>query len=394
MEYQPAAITRSILIWRASAVEPATKPGIIPFFKSGTDIDGDNLYNLAETDVCYICHQDGSGNPATGFKDGWGDPGFELVCSSCHGLPPPTGSHLAHYNGSDNSLVYGDLRITEDFANGQVSSNNMIGCGNCHPINSTSHGNGIWGDVELFNFGAPGDSLKAQNTNGSYEQISGTCSNVYCHSVNSWTTDGIVPAPWPEATGWDPAIDPLPRPLPDNIVTVRVYKDVTWDSGETLTCNGCHGNPPQTSFGDNDGGAGDSHYWVDSYGYENLHVYNHGVFPPIGCRTCHYATVRAWNQAQGQGWEIDPATDRRYYNDVSLYDKAMHVNGSVDVAFDTVNNFTYNSVIYDLSASSFNPGTKTCSNVACHSQETKVIWGLPYRWFNYDAECDRCHGFY
>ena len=64
-------------------------------------------------------------------------------------------------------------------------------------------------------------------------------------------------------------------------------------------------------------------------------------FEPIGCRTCHYDTVREYDETQGQGWDIDPATNRRYYKDVALYDKAKHVNGTVNVVFDTANNFTY-----------------------------------------------------
>jgi len=368
--------------------------GGYPFFKSGTDSNGDGRYNLAETDVCDICHQDGSGNPATGFKDGWSDPEFVLPCDSCHAAPPATGTHLAHFSGADATLIYGDTRITQDFTGGDVSSVNMIGCGNCHPMDVSFHGNRTWGDIEFSNILAPADSLKALNASGSYDQAIGTCRNIYCHSANSWTTSGTVPEPWPESTGWDKNIDPLPRPLPDNIVTGRVYRNVTWDSGETLTCNGCHDYPPQTSSVDNDGGAGDSHYWIDPEGYENLHVWNMG-FTAIGCRTCHYDTVREWDQSQGQGWDIDESTLRRFYYDVALYDKAKHVNGSVDVTFDTVNNFTYDGPeIYDLSPASFDPETKTCSNVACHIEETKVIWGLPYRWYNYDAECDRCHGFY
>jgi len=370
------------------------------YFKSGTDSDGNGLYDLAETDVCYSCHKDGSGNPATDFKDGWSDQGFELVCASCHELPPSTGAHIAHYNGTDDTLAYGDLRITEDFTYGQVSSINMIGCGNCHPMDSPFHGNGVWGDIELSNISAPADSLKALSPSGSYDLITGECSNVYCHSFNSWTTDDNVPLPWPEATGWDLNIDPLPRPLPDNIIITRSYRNVKWNSGESLSCSGCHENPPQTSYADNDGGAGDSHYWIDPYGYENLHVYNMGNYPPIGCRTCHYETVNAWDETMGEagGWNIDPTTSRRFYNDVALYNKAKHVNGSVDVAFDTDNNFTYTStgsgseVTYNLSISSFDSTTKTCSNVGCHIQETEVIWGLPYRWDN-NTECNRCHGF-
>ncbi|MBI5556377.1 MAG: CxxxxCH/CxxCH domain-containing protein, partial [Deltaproteobacteria bacterium] len=80
------------------------------------------------------------------------------------------------------------------------------------------------------------------------------------------------------------------------------------------------------------------------------------------------------------------------------FDRAHHVNGSVDVAFDTVNEMTYNTssgpVTYDMTVASFDPATRTCSNVGCHITETKVTWGLPYRWYDYGQECDRCHGFY
>lgn len=374
----------------------------IPYFKSGIDSNEDGLYNLAETDVCYTCHQDGSGNPATDeFKDGWHDPGFVLTCGSCHALAPPTGTHSAHYGGADPTLIYGDLRITQDFSSGQRSSVNMIGCGNCHPLDLPFHGDGTWGNVELANPAAAAGTLKSRSSSGSYDQATGTCSNIYCHSVNSWRTENPyeVPAPWPQESGWDFSNHPaaqLPYPLPDNIATQRIYKDATW--GNTLSCNGCHENPPQTSFVDNDGGAGDSHYWIDQYGYENLHIYNMGNFPPLGCRTCHYATVQEYDETQGVGWGVDPTTHRRFYNDVPIYDKAKHVNGSKDVAFDTVNNFTYTSAWsggstpIDLSLASFDSATKTCSNVGCHIEETMVTWGMPYRWEN-STECDRCHNY-
>jgi predicted CxxxxCH...CXXCH cytochrome family protein len=362
--------------------------GNIPCFKSGTDSNGDGCYDLSETDVCYTCHQDGSGNPADdAFKAGWYDPDFVLACDSCHGLAPPTGTHSAHYNGTDPTLVYGDLRITEDFAGGQVSSTNMIGCGNCHPMDLAFHGNGTWGDVELYNSDAAG-TLKGSSPNASYDGATGTCSSIYCHSYNTWATEGSVPSPWPEATGWDINVDGLPRPLPENIITTRAYQEVTWNSGETLTCKGCHDMAPKTSYEDNDGGAGDSHYWIDPYGYENMHVWNMG-YTPIDCRTCHYDTLH--DNSTGY---VDPATGRRVYNDVALYDKAKHVNGSIDVAFDTVNEVSYivsgNPVIIDLTVASFDPATKTCSTVGCHIQETEVTWGVPYRWWD-SAECNRCH---
>jgi len=373
-----------------------------PNFKSGTDSNGDGLYDLDETDVCYSCHQDGSGNPATDeFKDGWHDPDFVLVCGSCHNIAPSTGSHAGHFGAHasiPDDIVYGDLRITQDFTGGQVSSVNLLGCGNCHPLDKAYHGNQVWGDVELANAAAPVDSLKALSPNGSYNQGTNTCSNVYCHSGNAWTTDDVVPMPWPESTGWLHPPDAFPRPLPDNILTARNYKDMVWgSSGGSLTCNSCHDYPPETSAEDNDGGAGDSHYWVDQYGYENLHIYNMS-FQPIGCRTCHYDTVQEYDETYGFGWGVDTITNRRFYYDVPLYDKAKHVNGAVDVAFDTVNNFTYistwsgNTTPIDLSLASFDQATKTCSNVECHINEPAVTWGLPYRWED-STECDRCHNY-
>ena len=374
--------------------------GNIPYFKTGDDTNGDGRYTLDETDVCDLCHQDGSGNPATDeYKAGWHDPDFVLVCGSCHRIAPSSGSHAGHFGAHANppdDIVYGDLRITQDFSAGQVSSVNLLGCGNCHPLDLSLHGNQTWGDVELANGAAPADSLKALSPDGSYDQETHTCSNVYCHSGNAWTTDGPVSAPWPETSGWK-LTDPLPRPLPDNIVATRVYQVMTWGSpvGQ-LTCNGCHANPPQTSSVDNDGGGGDSHNWVDPYGYQDLHISNMG-FEPIGCRTCHYNTVQEWDDRKGYGWNEDPVTFIRSYNDVAIYDKAKHVNGSVDVAFDTVNNFEYFSpwsgtrTNIDLSPASFDTATRTCSNVACHIEETSVTWGLPYRWYN-NTECDRCHG--
>jgi len=303
-------------------------------------------------------------------------------CGSCHALPPATGAHLAHFGGVNQPVTYGDLRLTADFAGGQAVTVNLIGCGNCHPLDAASHGNGVWGDIELANPAAPAGSIKAANSGASYAPATGTCGNVYCHSANSWTTEGDVPMPWPAGS------------LPDNIVTTRVYKDVQWNSGTTLGCNGCHGNSPKTGSPDNSGGSGDSHYWIDDYGYEDLHVWNHG-FAAIGCRTCHYETVR-----EPSTTGIGP-DGLRFYNDVALFDKARHVNGAVDVVFDTENGFTYNAssgaITYDFAGAAYDPATKTCTNVGCHNGGTKaedsVVWGTPYRWWD-DQECDRCHQFY
>jgi predicted CxxxxCH...CXXCH cytochrome family protein len=89
----------------------------------------------------------------------------------------------------------------------------------------------------------------------------------------------------------------------------------------------------------------------------------------------------------------------------------MHVNGTSDVAFDQTNNIVYNvirpNITLTLSGASYDPSTKTCSNVSCHygnntlppggissykiRYQQKVKWGAPFRPTDSDAECDLCH---
>jgi len=69
-----------------------------PYFKSGTDANGDGKYNLAETDVCNTCHSaggtyDGVNNVVVGAKNNWDNgvydgnsliSGKEKWCATCH----------------------------------------------------------------------------------------------------------------------------------------------------------------------------------------------------------------------------------------------------------------------------------------------------------------------
>ena len=73
-----------------------------PFFKSGTDGDGDGKYNLSETDVCYNCHSpngafDGVDDAVIGAKSNWENgvyasptlkTGKEKWCAGCHDNQP------------------------------------------------------------------------------------------------------------------------------------------------------------------------------------------------------------------------------------------------------------------------------------------------------------------
>lgn len=306
-------------------------------------------------------------------------------CDSCHDAPPLTASHLKHYGGTVAQAAYGDTKITQEFgANGTVY---IFGCGNCHPQDGNKHNNGTV-EVELYNSLTAVGSIKSLNPASAaylagtefftdskgHSYTKGSCSNVYCHSFNEWTTTAPIPDGDPN---WQA-----------KVVTTRKYKTVTW-GGAPLGCTGCHGNPTRTSYLTNDGGAGDSHSWMDKYGYENLHNYNHG-WDPLSCSYCHNGTVKQLNTYTQDGMGV------RTLGEVPISNFSKHVNGSNDVSFDTQNPFVYTvwnrpPVSRSLVDATYDPATKNCSNVSCHRGQTTVKWGTPYRW--YYNECNACHSY-
>jgi predicted CxxxxCH...CXXCH cytochrome family protein len=332
---------------------------------------------------CGSCH--GSNPP--GHVNGAGS------CSGCHDTPPAT--HLHHYGSVPlDVMAYGDTGISS------TDDAYRFGCGNCHPLDAAKHNNGTV-EVELYNASAPAGSVKSMNpasaayTPGlvtityaskiaggrSFSYSNGTCNNIYCHSGKT-VTSGVVSDP----TGTPPNLSYGPY----TVTYGRNYRATPpWGTTGTLTtCAECHEFPLTTSVPSVQAGVGDSHQWIDDYGYGNLHAYNMG-FDPLSCRTCHYGTV-----TQANTWTID-SMDITTYNPVPLASRRLHVNGSNDVIFDTVNpvhydTFSSGTVTFNLSGAAYDPATKTCTNAACHREQTTVQWGAPYRWWD-SKECSLCH---
>ena len=413
MSYRPEKDRGSFEIWRERTMRIIKGAFILSlfafflFFVSNMDKSATNA-DAADCD-CNLCHGDYHNN-------GWNG------CNGCHDSPPRTGSHLAHYgNAAPQNLQYGDVTITS------TADAYMFGCGNCHPLDPTKHRDGIL-QVELYNASAPAGSVKAKNpasaayTPGThwtsytfdnpafnihipYSYTDGTCNNVYCHSGYTVSSGSVG---LPLCAEYDPAMPTrcLVYVLdeygnltydPYTVTYSRAYKTTpAWGTNSDgahstfTTCTECHDFPHTTSYPSVQAGVGDSHQWVDEYGYGNLHGYNMGFDPPISCRTCHYGIV-----TQANTWTRDPM-DIITYNPVPLASRVLHVNGSKDVVFDIANHIVYDTssgpVTYDLQSATYDPATKTCSNAACHLAQTKVKWGSPYRWWN-DAECDACHHF-
>lgn len=347
---------------------------------------------------CQSCHGDHHG-------DNWAG------CSACHDSPPQTGSHLAHYNSAPlMSLRYGDTSVDS------TADAYLFGCGNCHPLDSVNHRNNTV-DIELYNPAAPAGSIKAKNpADAAYtagvDPATGTCSNVYCHSGNTFTSSAVgIPLTYP-ASAVPPGyllnmsyiMDETCSNLtydPYTVISARSYATTPpWGTSGTFgACTECHEFPLTTYAPEVSAGVGDSHQWVDdTNGWNWRHAYNMG-FDAIPCRTCHNTTVTAaagsyWAPAGRNGeWIVA-------YNPVPLASRIPHVNGVPDVAFDTVDLVPYRENL-SLVGASYEPSTKTCSNVSCHYNPTgssqrwqqKVQWGGPWRYGEpgTNAECDVCH---
>lgn len=392
---------------------------------------------------CGYCHGDNH------HGDNW------TGCSGCHDSPPQTGTHLVHYNSAPLiSLRYGDTTVTS------TADAYKFGCGNCHPLDRAKHNNGTV-DVELYNAAASAGSLKSMNpsdaayTAGStittyaskmtggrpLSWTNGTCSSVYCHSgfiVTSSTAVGnplTYPAnPVPPGfmlnsrdggvTGFimDETCSSLTY-APYTVTSGREYKTTPqWGTSGTFSlCTECHQFPLTTWGPDVQAGVGDSHQWYnDSEGWPYGHANNMDYFPGIPCATCHYETADYLNGIPPANppttniptyWTVVNGKSIHAYYPVPLRSRVSHVNGRPDVIFDTVNNYryyyddpayrTYN-VLYSLNGATYDPATKTCSDVSCHYNgnsladpslwQKKVKWGSPSRgWYGPSEECDQCH---
>jgi Geobacter CxxxxCH...CXXCH motif (GSu_C4xC__C2xCH) len=326
------------------------------------------------------CHEDAD----------W-DPNAAGGCTMCHGSPPESGAHPIHFDGDVSQASYGG---TENFSNDTAY---VFQCGNCHPNSISMHQNGTV-DVELYNPGAPGGSLKSLNPDSAsyipggttYTDVDGidytlgTCSNVYCHSSTDWSSPDPISNPLLDpVNGWALLDSNGNLTYEPYVVTeLKVYPSISWGDA-SLDCNGCHRNNPQTSYPEVQAGVGNTHAWISDWGYEDLHAWNMS-FDPLICRICHYNTVTDTMTSTRD------ASDITYFDDVPIANKAYHVNGIKDVAFDPINSVTYNST-YSVAGITYNPETKVCASVPCHLNQENPEWGKPYRTGWGSLECDQCH---
>jgi predicted CxxxxCH...CXXCH cytochrome family protein len=339
--------------------------------------------------------------------------GQTVTCNSCHPLASLSGAHKRHtgYYISNRAIsVYSNLTANKstgadtDGSGGTQWASYGFGCSVCHPVNNANHGNGTV--VLTLNNEAGGGTIKTKTTTAGYTGTIGTgnlrCQNVYCHS-NGKSVFG-------NTSTWRYAYKPADR------------------------CGMCHGNGPN-------GTSHDSH--VASLHNDDIYRgYSSGKMPAAGavgvraghgdpaqsttisCYLCHNGTTTVarnkYNSAcsnaachgNATGQNAD-ATGATYITSL-----ASHVNGSVEVQFANVvvkskaqvrdasfirytggvngwkRNGTYKTgtLAYDyaknsLTSGTFNSGTGSCNNVACHPAAA-VNWTTDY---GKAANCVICH---
>lgn len=366
------------------------------------------------------CHSDGIG-ASGGTNFGLYTTAFWGVtpasrCGQCHGFPPKTGAHTRHMP-SNTSLLHQSYTSSGVWS---VAGDYVFGCANCHPKDLSKHINGV---VEVTLNKNNGGKLASLNTVtddiSGYWRNSGKfyCFASYCHSNGG--KGG--PAPF------------------------RTYSSPDWYgtfSGDK--CAMCHGNSP------NSGGkiGSPAHYNTNSMGtgkagghfvgihYDDIYTGGTGTAGPgngatnshgnstysttIDCTTCHSSTVDKtvgrYNDknvvcvtchSSGNGGTFghgDPALN-----------KLNHLNGLIDVAFDSISSVRSKAQIKQTSFDSYsaamkrnggykvngsfdrakqllNTGTmwnssgRTCGNIACHN-------GVSIQW---DTDmtvntCANCH---
>lgn len=362
------------------------------------------------------------------------------ACGSCHANPPATGAHLAHY-GLDGGSGFTDVSILQDrypaATPTEAPAVYAFGCGNCHPAGS--HRNGT-AEVVLYDAAAPAGSLKARAAaTAAYDPAAKTCSGVYCHSTGQGTPAYVTSPGWfsgqevgcaschtnPPAYasgGAGSATANSHLGLADDGYEFGHFLGMpgawhtskhggNWGATENataITCQTCHYD---TTDPTNTGPSG--FYYLDTTGSYALPGGDPGRISwgwqaGIQCGACH-----------GRG---DPAAPAGTGKVLPL----RHVNGVRDVVFDARTTLpaipwlppapntptlpywitspglagywpaglTWNgtTLSFGLGASTYDPATKTCSNVACHVAEAQPVWGRPYQYYtNSSATCYTCH---
>jgi predicted CxxxxCH...CXXCH cytochrome family protein len=230
------------------------------FTQSGTSTSGD-----PRTCGSTYCH--GTSSPRWNYLAGSG-------CTTCHG-------DATSYRDTGGSTTTTDDEVGAHarhlLATPIIANDNYIICGDCHYVPSAWDDSGHIDDAQPAEVTLAGyNATDFGNTPTSYNNSSGTCSNVYCHDTTAWTENK-----WAYGTG-------------GGLENTPVWNDAGYLDGtynDIDDCDNCHGYPPDLPH-ENDTDCRSCHDHVDTdqfsfdgSGNRQLHI-DH-VVQGSGCTACH-----------------------------------------------------------------------------------------------------------
>ena len=249
------------------------------------------------------CHSNGNGT--AGYTVVRWDSARSSSCTACHGDASTSGRQIS--SGAHQAHVNSAAAI----------GGSSFGCVECHAL-TVSDNTTISNKARHVNKQKDYSGARAGGSAG-YNTTTKACSTSYCHSDGKGT--------------------PVPPPA--------------WNSGQNLTCKGCHGGAssiagePQYANGGAGSATANSH---------QKHISARGISDTTGCAVCHRATVNV-----GTADKLATAT-------------TTHINRVSDINF----------VKFENSSGVYNPATKTCSSTYCHAAGTPQWGGAP-------LVCGQCH---
>jgi predicted CxxxxCH...CXXCH cytochrome family protein len=411
---------------------------------------------------CGSCHAGYTNSSVNASNHLNGTIDVAFVCGGCHAVPPADNAHVLHSGAPvfPPTMGYGEVTMLEDYSpTAFTATEYKFGCGQCHPMDPAKHMDGTI-DVEVSPAGAPAGTLRSTNDTsaaytGTVGQKSGSCNGVACHSSGQATPVFVSSPPWNTTTpiSCDSCHANPPRYANGGEGTAtanthvvagddgyavghfggfhgpwgNTYHGYTGGAGgydsAPITCQTCHYRSVDPA---NTGPSG--FYYLDTTGNYSVNDPVSGlpsiIWDPVtgagqvnneACLNCHTGAPGAAPQGIGRALAL------------------RHVNGRREVDFDprssagTLAGYPgapsgpnlkpywwsgiggpgalYNGAVYengtwsaDLVNATYNPATKTCTNVACHIQESNTAFPAlpPLRWGKSPvgwSSCDSCHGY-
>lgn len=277
-------------------------------------------------------------------------------CGSCHEASnttvPASGEHKRHASsgmtGTRYDREYACTLCHKDIVGGSGPASYTIADKSKHVSGNIdwkfdTNDSRLDGGSEAYSI-ATGTAVPSD---GITPRLYGTCSNVYCHS--NVQPNGGVGAP-------------------------SSYDSPNWNS--TVNCSlTCH-NPSDITYFHGTTMATGSHTKHMSYGFNSYQINK--------CTLCH-----KWNTTIAGTFDGATCTNSCH----SSPEKTIHVDGSVNVVFDTYfgTGSTYNGTLAP------GDGYNNCSNTYCHSTGVSVSTGsIPNNtstnWGSGVLACNACHG--